>query len=128
MQTEMRVGIFLRRFEKVRRATLGDTEKSEDAVEGAGAAPIVISPQCSLREIEEFLDGMASLPDGAEIVIDASEIEQMTSACALAVVSAIRQQEALSKKIAVISPATAFVDAFSELGLFADLMNMEFRQ
>lgn len=118
----------LRRCTLIRRATLGDTDTSQDAVKGDESAPIMIAPQCSLRDIEEFIDSMASLPDGSDIVIDASEVENMSSACALAVVSAIRQQETQSKKIAVVNPATAFVDAFSELGLFADLMNMEFRQ
>jgi len=103
--------------------------KPEDVPEDdiVSDASIVLPIECGLAETEVFLDALSDAPVSA-IVIDASLVERMSSPCAMAVVSAVRHAEENSAKIAVISPAPAFVDAFSDLGLFQDLMKMEFRQ
>jgi len=100
-------------------------DDSED--EAVDTASILLPADCGLAETEVFLDS-ANEMDSDTIVIDASSVEKMSAACALAVVSVVRHAAAKPAKVAVISPAPAFVDAFSELGLFQDLMQMEFRQ
>ena len=88
---------------------------------------ITLPPDCGLAETEVFLDALNDA-DIQSIVIDASIVEKMSAPCALAVVSAVKHAEKSSAKIAVVKPAPPFVDAFSDLGLFQDLMKMEFRQ
>jgi len=89
--------------------------------------PFCLPPDCGLHETEEFID---SIRDSNEdvIVIDASQVEKMSASCTLAIASLIRQPEADFKKITVLSAAPPFLDSFSDLGLFQDLMKMEFRQ
>ena len=101
----------------------GETENPE--AEGPGA--ILLPPDCGLKETEEFLDALQNA-DPKAICVDASEVEKMSAACVLTVISAIKEADAQSGKIAVIKPAPAFVEAFSDLGFFQDLMKMEFRQ
>jgi len=89
--------------------------------------PIELPPECGVIETEVFLDAVNEL-EGDAIVIDASLVEKMSAPFALAVVSILRHAANTTKKVAVITPPPVFVDAFSELGLFQDLMQMEFRQ
>jgi len=104
------------------------SEPKEDPQDApVGNDHIVLPAVCGLAETEVFLDALNE-QDIQAIVVDASLVEKMSAPCALAVVSAVRHAEANSTKIAVISPAPPFVDAFSDLGLFQDLMKMEFRQ
>lgn len=92
------------------------------------ASAIVLPVDCRLGGSEELLDMLSDSKSQKDIVLDASEVERMSAACALTVVSAVKHCEAMSGKLAVIKPTPVFVDAFSELGLFQELMKMEFRQ
>ena len=99
-----------------------------DASEKASEVTIQLNPAPQLREAEELMDQINDLDEEAPIVIDASEIETMITPIVLTLVSAVRTREANEGgKIAVQSPPAAFVDAFTDLGLFQDLMKMEFR-
>jgi len=89
--------------------------------------PIELPPECGVTETEVFLDSVNDL-NGDAIVIDASQVSKMSAPFALAVVSVLRHATNTTQKVAVIKPPAEFVDAFSELGLFQDLMQMEFRQ
>lgn len=104
------------------------SEAEAEPQKGAdGNSSISLPPDCGLTETEVFLDAANDI-DSKDIVIDASLVEKMSAPYTLAVVSVLRHAEASDAKVAVISPAPPFVDAFSELGLFQDLMKMEFRQ
>jgi len=96
--------------------------------ETSDTAPIVLSEDCRLQGTEELLDNLADIGNQKDILLDASHVERMSSACALAVVSAVQHCEANSGKLAIVKPTPQFVDAFSELGLFQQMMKMEFRQ
>ncbi len=101
----------------------GEVEDPEAIDVGA----ILLAPECGLKETEEFLDALQNA-DPKEICVDASEVEKMSAACVLTVLSAIKEAESKSGKVSIIKPAPAFVEAFSDLGFFQDLMKMEFRQ
>lgn len=105
---------------------MSDAEETSQ-VEADIVTPILLPPDCGLPETEDLIDAL-NAADVQSIVLDASQVEKMSAPCALAVVSLLRHADASDAKVAVISPAPPFVDAFSELGLFQDLMKMEFRQ
>lgn len=106
--------------------SLSDADESSEK-EANDPIEILLPADCGLKEVEEFLDTVTD-NGGASIDIDASEVERMSASCALAVVSMVRHAEANSGKVAVIKPAPPFMDAFTELGLFQEVMKMEFRQ
>jgi len=62
------------------------------------------------------------------LVIDAREVEEITTPVVTAIISALRSRADITPPASVLAPTAAFVDAFSDLGLFQDLMKMEFRQ
>lgn len=104
------------------------SEPEDKAEDGLDSGPAIVLPaECGLVETEVFIDALNDA-DAQSIVIDASLVEKMSAPCAMAVISAVRHAEANSAKIAIVSAAPPFVDAFSDLGLFQDLMKMEFRQ
>lgn len=102
-------------------------ETSDDA-EGAGEVTLSLPAKLRLVEAEELLDALRAVPADAILVLDAGEVEDIATPGVLAIVSAIRTRGDDSPATAVERPTPAFVDAFSDLGLFQDLMKMEFRQ
>lgn len=103
---------------------------SVEAETGSDDSEVLIHlpPVCHLTETEQVLDRLAEMPADAPLVFDASQVEQMSAACAMVVVSAVRHRGDDAPKAAVIEPTSEFMDAFSDLGMFQDLMKMEFRQ
>lgn len=88
---------------------------------------ILLAGDCDLAEAERLFDKISDVPAEETVVFDASEIEQMSTPCVLAIVSAINHRPDVTPPAAVIQPAQPFIDAFQELGLFKDMMKMEFR-
>lgn len=62
----------------------------------------------------------------APICFDARAVEELSTAYALVLASLVRARPEEAPKVGLIGPSAAFVDAFSDLGLFQDLMKMEF--
>ena len=61
-----------------------------------------------------------------QLTIDASSVESIDG-CVVLTLAAVADAAAESeKRLAVKEPSAVFVDAFSDLGLFQDLMKMEF--
>ena len=79
-------------------------------------------------EAAALLDQVRALPEGAKLELEASSVDEMSTAFVLAVVSSARKLAEGGSGLAIAAPSEPFVDAFSELGLFQDLMKMEFRQ
>jgi hypothetical protein len=88
-------------------------------------SPLVLPARAGLPEAEAFLAGLRA--GDADPVIDARAVEDISAAWVL-VLAALVRARGEARRIAVIVPSSAFVDAFSDLGLFQDLMKMEFRQ
>lgn len=75
-------------------------------------------------QLHADLMAVRDLPD---VALDASEVQKLSTAAVLVVVSFLNAREALTPPAAVINASGAFVDAFSDLGMFSKLMKMEFR-
>lgn len=64
----------------------------------------------------------------SELAFDASMVEEVSTAYALVLTSLLRTRDPAAPKVRLVAPSPSFVDAFSDLGLFQDLMKMEFGQ
>ncbi len=63
---------------------------------------------------------------GKPVILRAGSVETMSTPFVLTLVSAIRSRDEDATAIQVENPTPPFLDAFSDLGLFGDLMKMEF--
>lgn len=100
------------------------------ASDNAPAEPetvVELPPQCDLKETETVVDKFVEAAESSQIVIDASGVEEMSAPCVLAVVSLARFRTEKELGAVIQKPSPQFIDAFTELGLFEDLMKMEFR-
>ncbi|MEL6316470.1 MAG: STAS domain-containing protein [Pseudomonadota bacterium] len=77
---------------------------------------------------QQALSAATDLGEGATMVFDASEVEAMDGATTLVLANIAQTLAGRGTPAAVEKPSAAFVDAFSDLGLFDDLMKMEFRK
>lgn len=91
--------------------------------EGAYRLPAAARPP----EVEALADWLRAAPADGPLVLDASAVESVSTPCVLAIVAAARSRAEAGAPAALRSPSPAFVDAFSDLGLFGDLMQMEIR-
>lgn len=68
----------------------------------------------------------AAVEREGQLTIDASSVESIDGCVVLALAAIADAHAECEKRVAVKEPSAAFVDAFSDLGLFQDLMKMEF--
>jgi hypothetical protein len=86
----------------------------------------VLPQKVTLPMAEAFL---ALARDGAApAAIDARAVQDLPAAFVLVLTALIRAKAETGERVTVIAPSAAFVDAFSDLGFFQDLMKMEFCQ
>ncbi|SET43408.1 STAS domain-containing protein [Oceanicella actignis] len=90
--------------------------------------PLRLPPKSRLPEAEELLAQLRPRAADPELAIDASAVEEIAASSVVVLVAAIREREKAGLTTAVAQPSPAFVDAFSDLGFFQDLMKLEFRQ
>ncbi len=88
---------------------------------------ITLPPKARGPEIESLLADIRAVPSRTLIVFDGSRVETMSTPLALLMLSTLKSREDQSPPAAVLNPTPAIVDGFSDLGLFKDLMKMEFR-
>lgn len=72
------------------------------------------------------INALGAGAEPARIALDASAVESVDGPVVLMIANIAKAFAARDVKVAVKSPTPAFVDAFSDLGLFEDLMKMEF--
>jgi hypothetical protein len=100
----------------------------DDDAAADGAAIVVLPRQARLPQAEDIIEQLLAAIDADDFVIDAREVEDITAPVVTALISAMNSRADRTPPVAVLAPTPAFVDAFSDLGLFQDLMKMEFRQ
>ncbi|MEM9196917.1 MAG: hypothetical protein AAGD12_03600 [Pseudomonadota bacterium] len=88
----------------------------------------VLPARLALREAQHLLDELADSDPDAPRSFDAQAVAEISTGFALVLASLLRARSPEAAKIRLIRPSPAFVDAFSDLGLFQDLMKMEFGQ
>ncbi|MGG7567577.1 hypothetical protein ACQ5SO_15610 [Rhodovulum sp. DZ06] len=118
-----------------------DVADEGDVDDGAAAAPadaapaatgepvtIVLADRLRTPEAEELAETLRASVGASELVFDAREVSDIGAAAVACIISTLHARADISPPAAILSPSPAFVDAFSDLGLFQDLMKMEFRQ
>ncbi|MFT4792514.1 MAG: anti-anti-sigma regulatory factor [Paracoccaceae bacterium] len=105
-----------------------DAEPQVEAAQNADGAIIVLPKRARLSQAEDIIEQLTAAIDADDLVIDAREVEDITSPIVTAIISALNSRADKTPPAAVLAPTPAFIDAFSDLGLFKDLMKMEFRQ
>jgi anti-anti-sigma regulatory factor len=88
--------------------------------------PLVLPARIRFGEAEQLLADIVAYPDELPLVIDASGVEQMTSAAVIALLSGLSTRRE-GAQVAIANATSDFVDAFNDLGLFREMMKMEFR-
>jgi len=92
-------------------------------VAGTFAIPARMRPE----DAEEMLARLKGADPADPLAVDASAVETLSTPAVLGLVAAARARAEEGGALAVERPSPAFIDAFSDLGLFHDLMKMEFR-
>lgn len=96
--------------------------------EGTGdAATIDLAPELDFVAARALHARLMEVRGAEAVVLDARKVETFSTAAVLVLVSFLNARLQMKPPAAVLSPSGAFVDAFSELGLFGTLMRMEFR-
>lgn len=106
----------------------GPESGAEPESDAAPAEAIKIPETPSIADAEALVTHAKGAARDGELVLDAESVAEMNTAYLFATISTARSFAEAGGKVAVLKPSAAFVDAFSDLGLFQDLMKMEFRQ
>ncbi|MHA3915789.1 hypothetical protein [Halovulum sp. GXIMD14793] len=85
-----------------------------------------IPPTPSLEDAQAFAATLKDGPADQPVHLDASALEVMTTPFALAVLSAMESRTSLTPPAIVSGATDEFVAAFTDLGLFQEMMKMEF--
>ena len=88
---------------------------------------ILIPAKARLPEAEALIETLRSYPADKPIIYDCSEVVEISTPYIIGIVAGLMARELSNPPAVVINPPSAFIDAFSDLGLFQDLMKMEFR-
>ncbi len=108
---------------------MADTSgQSTGAASGSGdPVTIELAPEIGFVGARGLHEQLLAVRDRDDVVLDASKVQSLSTATVLVLVSFLNARGARTPPAAVLSPSGPFVDAFSELGLFGNLMRMEFR-
>ncbi len=98
---------------------------SGEAVAGSGS--VALTGEIGFVQARDLHAQLLQLRESADVVIDASSVERLSAAAVMVLMSFLNARAEMQPPAAVLNPSGAFVDAFSELGLFGSLMRMEFR-
>lgn len=82
--------------------------------------------KATMDAAETLVSVLRAIPPDMPLMIDASEVETVSTPFVFALISAMNARAGLKPPAVVSNPSAAFVDAFTDLGLFQDLMKMEF--
>jgi len=96
--------------------------------ENRAACAIALPERCGVPAAQAVIEAGLGLEPGARLEVDATEVARMCCASIVALVSAARTAADAGGALVIRTPTAAFTDAFSDLGLFEALMNMEFSE
>lgn len=108
-------------------AAASPAEDVDDAPASDAVPAFALPERLRLEETEALLDHLRAAPAEAPLALDARAVSALSTPAVLALAAAARARAEAGVPLAVENPSAAFVDAFSDLGLFQDLMKMEFR-
>lgn len=96
-----------------------------DAAPG-NALTVKVPAAANLEAACSLATKLAKADHSAPLKVDAADVATMSTPYVLTLISAINSRPADAPRIVVSQPTPPFLDAFSDLGLFSDLMKMEF--
>ena len=108
-------------------AAASETTQGDTGAAPAGERHVLLPATLDYAAAETLRDELMSLRDEPVVVLDAAGVTGMSTTAVLVILGFLNARAALSPPAVVRDPAGPFVDAFSQLGLFANLMRMEFR-
>ncbi|MEM9726091.1 MAG: STAS domain-containing protein [Pseudomonadota bacterium] len=85
----------------------------------------VLPEKATIEAAQAVLAEAASEREGS-MTLDASHVESIDGCVVLTLAAIAFAAAENDRRVALKEPSAAFVDAFSDLGLFQDLMKMEF--
>lgn len=91
------------------------------------ATALRLPERCGLDAAREIAAAAASAEDG-RLTVEADGVARMSAPATMALVAAARSLAAAKGAVVIRAPSPAFTEAFSDLGLFADMMTMEFAE
>jgi chemotaxis protein CheX len=87
---------------------------------------ITLGPVLDIRAASPLRDGLQkALKRGKPIVLDAAQVDRLSTPCIQVLLAAGKSVEATASRIVLSQASDAFVAAFSDLGLFANLMSWQ---
>ncbi len=88
---------------------------------------VVLPAECKLHVAEELKDLFRTVPTEVNLILDASGVEKVGSASVLAIASMIHTRHEAAVNTAIKGAPPAVIDGFKDMGLFQELMKMEFQ-
>lgn len=87
---------------------------------------IAFGPVLDIRAAAHLRDGLSkALARGKPVVIDAGQVERLSTPCVQVLLAASKSAEAAGGRLTLTQASDGFVAAFSDLGLFGNLMNWQ---
>ncbi len=90
------------------------------------AVALTLPETADLESAKVLAADLKKAGTSASICVDAGAVATMSTPVALTLVSAVRSREADAPALRIENATPPFLEAFSDLGLFSDLMKMEF--
>lgn len=87
---------------------------------------VTLPPVLGVEAAAELVDALREADQSRPMTMQAAGVETVSTAYVLALVSLLNSRPADAPKVGVVDPAAPFLDAFSDLGYFGELMKMEF--
>jgi len=93
-----------------------------------GATTITLEKNMCFNASMGLLEKLKEAKDTPSVILDASDVEQMSTPATVVLLSALRSRENHTPPLAIKNAPPVFTEAFSDLGFFQDVMKMEFQQ
>lgn len=90
---------------------------------------VLLGAVLDIRSAAPLRDGLLdAVRLGKPVLVDAGQVERMSTPCVQVLLAAGRSAEAGNGRIALAQASDSFVAAFSDLGLFGSLMSWQAEQ
>ena len=107
---------------------MSDADNDADEQISLDGDTVKLPEKCKLQQAEELRELFTTIPNESDLVLDASAVEYMGSAGVLAIASLIHTRHEGAVTTAVKAAPPAMIDGFKGLGLFQEMMKLEFRE
>lgn len=89
---------------------------------------IVIPERATVESAQEMIATARSFDGSGTFLVDASNVSAIDGPAVLAIVSIVQSLNGKGATVAIKNPTSAFVDAFTDLGLYDEFTQMELQQ